>query len=374
MISFLRRYKAFGIGILITLALRIVLEYIGFIRIDNSQWMENIAGFAFWSLAFALPIHNFEYLKKHKKTIFKLFGLIAFFIAILIIDSSADVPDNPLTFILFVAFWMGVLYVISPAFFRKYRYWLTGVYVIILAYFSFVRLTSMSYEAYAADGKETALILLFIPVPVFLLIWAYEQWKWLKSLQEGKAKAELDLLKTQINPHFFFNTLNNLYSLTVKQSEKAPEVVLKLSDMMRYTIYEGKKNFVLLKDEVEYLKSYIDLHKIRYRKPIDTSFDHSIDPNQEIAPLMFIVLLENAIKHGIETLSDGAYLKMSLKSNEQTIQFDIENNFDPNQITEEKGIGLENLKHRLELTYPKKHNLNITEENNVFRVELTIYK
>ena len=87
------------------------------------------------------------------------------------------------------------------------------------------------------------------------MVWVYDQWKWFNALKSEKAKAELELLKTQVNPHFLFNTLNNLYALTVKHSEKAPEVVLKLSDMMRYTIYEGKNDRVSITEEISYMKN-----------------------------------------------------------------------------------------------------------------------
>jgi LytS/YehU family sensor histidine kinase len=203
-------------------------------------------------------------------------------------------------------------------------------------------------------------------------LWVYEQWKWLKTLQADKSSAELELLKTQINPHFFFNTLNNLYSLTVTRSEKAPEVILKLSDMMRYTIYEGKKELVPLKSEIEYLENYIELHRIRYKKSVKIAFDHDIDSNTEISPLLFIILLENAFKHGIDTLSDAAYISMKLTQNEKEIDFSIENNFDPKEISVDKGIGLENLKRRLDLIYPRQHELIIAQENNVFNVNLKV--
>ena len=108
-----------------------------------------------------------------------------------------------------------------------------------------------------------------------------------------KSKTELSLLRTQINPHFFFNTLNNLYALTVKNSKQAPDVILKLSDMMRYTIYEGEKETVKLVDEIEYLNNYIELHKIRYKKNVKITFEHQIDTSLSIAPLLFIIFTLN---------------------------------------------------------------------------------
>jgi len=372
MISFLKKYKAFGIGIIITIILRVVLEYFGIIRIDNSQVIENTIYFIVWAFMISFPIYKFSYLKKRKKVVLKVLGLIALLFVTLIYDSYVRIPDNPLTIILITTFWIGIVYLLLPQFFKKYKYLIVGVYVLILAYFSFVRLASESFEEYTVNSKEWVLTLLVIPVPIFVLIWLYEQWKWMKSLKEGKAKAELELLKTQINPHFFFNTLNNLYSLTVTQSEEAPKVILKLSDMMRYTIYEGKKESVSLQDEVDYLNNYIDLHKIRYKKKVDIQFTLSIAESVQIAPLLFIILLENAIKHGVESLSESAFIKIELVAEQDQVKFTVRNNFERSESLEEPGIGLENLKRRLELIYPKKHTLSIKEEGNVYVAELTI--
>jgi LytS/YehU family sensor histidine kinase len=144
--------------------------------------------------------------------------------------------------------------------------------------------------------------------------------------------------------------------------------------MMRYTIYEGKKEVVSLKDEITYLENYIDLHKIRYHKSVTIQFKHAIEEGDTIAPLLFIILLENALKHGVETLTQDAFVKMNLISNTKEIHFTITNNFEPNEISTVKGIGLENLKHRLSLIYPKRHELKITEKGNIFTADLKIKK
>lgn len=242
----------------------------------------------------------------------------------------------------------------------------------MLLYFLYVRLSASSFEDYESNNKETVFTLFLLPIPFLILLWIYDQWKWLKTLQADKSKAELELLKTQINPHFFFNTLNNLYSLTVKHSDKAPEVILKLSEMMRYTIYEGKKEFVPLREEVTYLENYIELHKIRYHKKVKIEFGQSIGQEDQVAPLLFIILLENAFKHGVESLADSAYVKMDLSSSNRNIHFNIENNYEPLEINEGEGIGLENLKRRLELIYPKTHELNIRKTASTFAVDLKI--
>ncbi|MDD7914456.1 sensor histidine kinase [Polaribacter sp. MSW5] len=151
-------------------------------------------------------------------------------------------------------------------------------------------------------------------------------------------------LKNQVNPHFFFNTLNNLYGLVAVNPKKAQELILKLSDMMRYSIYEGEKEIVLLKDEVDYLKNYIELHKMRYHKEISIDFKDQIDETFQVMPLLFIILLENAFKHGVENLRKDAFVNINVFTFENKIQFDIENNFDTSEVNEKVGIGLTNLK------------------------------
>ncbi len=194
-------------------------------------------------------------------------------------------------------------------------------------------------------------------------------------MKEEKANAELALLRSQVNPHFFFNTLNNLYSLVVHESDKAPEVILKLSDMMRYTIYEGKKDKVPLNEEVDYLQCYIDLHKIRYQKEVYIRFEKPKDADEvSVAPLLFIILLENAFKHGVESLREGAYIHAYLRTyqKEGKVVFEIQNNFDDQDSEGKQGIGLENLKKRLELLYPNRHRLDIVKEEGVFKVNIEL--
>ena len=281
-------------------------------------------------------------------------------------------PDNPITFILLLFFWIGFVYLLVPSFITKYWKLIVLYYIPLFLYFAYIRLFSGDFEAYLKIKDNVNLLFLFTPVPIFLglCLWMYEQWKWVKTLKADKAKTELSLLKTQINPHFFFNTLNNLYALTVKNSKQAPEVILKLSEMMRYTIYEGKKDVVSLKEEITYLENYIDLHKSRYQKNVIIQFEHAIQEGDTIAPLLFIILLENALKHGVESLTQDAFVKMNLISNDKEIHFTIENNFDPHETAAEKGIGLENLKQRLSLIYPKRHVFRITNKGNIFMADL----
>ena len=131
------------------------------------------------------------------------------------------------------------------------------------------------------------------------IVWLVRQIIFIAKLKNEKMKAELMLLKSQINPHFFFNTLNNLYGLVAKDPQKAREMILKLSDMMRYSIYEGEKNTVALREEIVFLKNYIELHKMRYHKQIIVDFNCEVDENRKVVPLLFIILLENSFFHFI---------------------------------------------------------------------------
>jgi len=317
-----------------------------------------------------------SFLKKRKRAIIGVLALILLFFITLAIDRLMSFPDNPITIALLVFFWIGFVYLLKPSFVKKYWKLIVLFYGPLFLYFIYIRLFSGDLEAYLKIKDDIHLLFLLVPLPLLLglCLWIYDQWKWVKTLKADQAKTELSLLKTQINPHFFFNTLNNLYALTVKNSKQAPEVILKLSDMMRYTIYEGEKETVKLRDEIEYLNNYIELHKIRYKKTVEITFKSEIDNSLTIAPLLYIILLENAFKHGIETLTENAFIHINLYEDKDFIYFKIENNFDPKEINEAKGIGLTNLKRRLSLMYHQKHELTVDNTNNIYKSILKISK
>ena len=172
-------------------------------------------------------------------------------------------------------------------------------------------------------GKEEDyhiyILLFFMSMIVWMIRWLIIQIKIILRLKKDKTQAELMHLKSQVNPHFFFNTLNNLYGLIIEKSEDAPNVVLKLSEIMRYTIYMGKEDIIPLKDEIEYLRNYIELHKIRYQKRVDISFNHEGQAEYKIAPLLFIIPLENAFKHGVANDKEDP-IKINIIAN-QKIKF-----------------------------------------------------
>ncbi len=371
MIQLLKKYKAFIFGIISIVPIFYLLDYMGFILLPKDRSYEIIIYSIFWGSVIALPFHHF---KKKKKTVLRVLFLFVLFFMTFVIDSIMKMPDNPITFILMIGFWLGLAYVLVPDFIKKYWKLIVFFYVALFIYFIYLRLFSGDLEAYLKIKEDLPFFVFFLPIPIFFALWIFEQWKWLQNLKAEKSKTELSLLRTQINPHFFFNTLNNLYALTVKNSKQAPEVILKLSDMMRYTIYEGEKETVKLADEIEYLNNYIELHKIRYKKTVEITFHHAIDTHLTIAPLLFIILLENAFKHGIETLTENAFIHINLVENKEYISFTIENNFDPNEVTESNGIGLQNLKRRLSLLYKDKHEIIVETTKNTYKTTLKISK
>ena len=227
------------------------------------------------------------------------------------------------------------------------------------------------------DGFLANALRIFLTIEIAYLIfyWVYKYRRGIQQLKSDKLEAELMLLKNQINPHFFFNTLNNLYSLIKKDADAAQNYVLKLSDLMRFTIYDSGKESVMLKDEVSYLINFIDLQTARYHKDIDVNFEKTIkNSDASVAPLLFINLLENAFKHGVEKATDNAFVHIKLIEDDTKISFTVKNNYDVEDTSVNEGIGLKNLKDRLNLLYPNSHKLCNSMEENIYSTTLEIYK
>lgn len=199
-----------------------------------------------------------------------------------------------------------------------------------------------------------------------------------KELEFKKTQTELNFLRSQINPHFLFNTLNNLYALTLKKSDTAPETVLKLSEIMRYMLYECNERKVLLSKEINYLKNYIELEKLR----LNESFNIKVEINGEvgthrISPLLLTPFIENAFKHGINQQLIKGYILVTLNITEEWLQLTIKNSKlekGPVETPAKKsgGIGLKNVKRRLEILYPSTHKLNIENKLNEYIINLKV--
>ncbi len=198
------------------------------------------------------------------------------------------------------------------------------------------------------------------------------------ELQSKTIESELRFLKTQINPHFLFNTLNSLYALTLKKSDAAPDVVLMLSEMMRYMLYECNEPEVLLSKEINYIENYLNLEKLRLTKNFDVTFDSTGEAGTKtIAPLLFIPFIENTFKHGASHQIKNSFIHIYLEVRESSVIFTCENSkpeFLPALQPQRKsgGIGLTNVKRRLDLLYPKKNSLDIEDSPEKYKVTLVV--
>jgi len=197
----------------------------------------------------------------------------------------------------------------------------------------------------------------------------------LKQLEKEKLVAQISSLKFQINPHFLFNTLNNIYATALDTSPRTADMVDRLSEMMRYTMKETQNDFVPLEEEINYLNNYIELQKLRFESKL--KFDYTIEgefTELQIAPMLLIPFVENAFKHGVNSEQDSN-IRINIKANESEIHFLVANKKVSIQsgIKENSGgLGIENTKNRLVLIYPSKHLLTIKETENDFIVSLHI--
>jgi hypothetical protein len=204
--------------------------------------------------------------------------------------------------------------------------------------------------------------------------------EWLKSeaskkeMEHEKLNTELSLLKSQINPHFFFNTLNNIYSLAIVKSEETASSILKLSAIMRYVLTETDHKYVPLSNEIEFLQNYINLQSVRLTDKVRLTVDiFGESDNKQVAPLLFIPFVENAFKYGVSTV-EASDIIIRLNSERNIVHFFAQNHIvkGAKQSTVNTGIGIVNVKRRLELLYPGKHILSIDERDNVYTINLEI--
>ena len=192
-----------------------------------------------------------------------------------------------------------------------------------------------------------------------------------QTLLKQKIEAELNFLKSQINPHFLFNTLNNIYSFARKKSDDTADVVMKLSKLLRFILYETQNKKITIKREIQFLEDYIELEKIRYDS-LDLKFNHEIDNfEEEIAPLLLIPIIENAFKHGASQAIRKPHIYISIKIHDKKFEFTVENSFDSKIEKSKTGIGLQNLKRQLEILYPKFF-LTSNSENSIYKTMLFI--
>jgi hypothetical protein len=290
-----------------------------------------------------------------------------------------------------IVVYVNLLY-LFPAYLKKGQYWtylllLTGTALLftplklVLKYLLFDKTTGMRQDI--LDNLSAYFLSMFLvaglsTVGKIMVDWIVANRK-KEKVENESMQSELRFLKSQINPHFLFNTLNSLYALTLKKDDKAPDIVIKLSEMMRYMLYECNEPRVPLRKEINYLQNYLDLERLRQRKGINIELKvngHVTD--QMIAPLMLIPFLENSFKHGINANIKDGFVIATLNVEPRSVYLVLENSKGsvmPSQVHGNRpsgGIGLVNVRRRLDLLYKDRYELNIRESPSTYAVHLDL--
>jgi two-component system LytT family sensor kinase len=284
-------------------------------------------------------------------------------------------------------FYLNYLYLI-PKFLdkKKYRYYtfaqITVIMVFALGKYGIALL--FKQDILVHDGKQTPFLTYFIGsglTNIFFLFlstalkfgvdWFLNE-RVQRDLENQRLSAELAFLKSQINPHFLFNSLNSIYSLAYQKSDTTPEAILKLSEIMRYMLYESNDNKVELAKELQYLQNYIDLQKIRFGNKafVDLKITGEVG-DQKIVPLLLIAFIENAFKHGVANDPNKPIILL-INLDGTNLHFYTENKKHMNNRDTEGGIGLQNVKRRLDLLYPGKYKLDIKDTQDTYTCELSL--
>jgi two-component system, LytTR family, sensor kinase len=257
---------------------------------------------------------------------------------------------------------LGIAYFILYSFIWSFVYYLDGTEK---KYMAVIYASSMGHNILYA----------FYGIVIRMAIDWFEKRDEKRELEKQNVKIELALLRSQINPHFLFNTLNNINSFAASDPDKTSWSIIKLSDIMRYMLYEARAEKVLIGKEISYINNFLDLQRIRYK---DSSFIQfrtgGIPSNIFIPPMLFIPFIENAFKHGKK--SGNEKISISLEWNEPILEFTCTNRkreLSETEKTGPRGIGIENIRRRLELLYPGMHQLSIEETQTEYMVKLTIY-
>jgi sensor histidine kinase YesM len=293
-----------------------------------------------------------------------------------------------------ILFTYFVLYFLLPRYILKGQY---GIFIIVFLTSSFAAGIIQRYIAFQVDYPlyyPEALMdpffyfpkiikafvgiypVVFTALTIKLLKYWYANQQAQQILTKEKLEAELKFLKTQIHPHFLFNTLNNLYALTLKKSEKAPEMVLKLSELINYMLYECTADEVPLSKEVKFIQSYIAIEKMRYGDKLEVDVRVTGDTaSRVVAPMIILPFVENSFKHGASEELQQGWVTVQIEATPETILIKVENSKSHSENNHNgTGIGVQNVKRRLSLLYPDRHELKILDGKETFLVILTIHQ
>ncbi len=329
-----------------------------------------------------------------------LFWILSFYVLLRIFayEFPPQKVDYIYTFLFHFSIWAGVyfnLMILIPYFLKRANYLvyffsflLTLILMVMINIWTFKVLSDWLFPDYYfisyynfGDLIQFSLVFL-ISTSLLKLSKAWFELntknKVIRELEEQKVKAELQALKHQLDPHFLFNSLNTIYSMTMEESTKAGEAVLQLSDNMRYILYKADAEEIELALELEFIENYIELQKARIgENTVDIQFEIAPDLNQatKVAPLLFLPFIENAFKHGLKYSHENAYINIAFRQKEQGFIFDCQNSVgkDSNPSGQKDGgIGLPNARKRLQAIYPDSHHLDILSTDQKFSVFLSL--
>jgi two-component system LytT family sensor kinase len=324
-----------------------------------------------------------------KELIFQILLHLLVFIFYSFDRRNPNIEEHQIIFFLNYAFWAFIInYILLPRFlFRKKH--LQFFILVVLVVVGVILMEELVLERIYFPNTKRAetfpgiffTLLGILPVITvlsgFKFAWdALVKQREVEELRASMQESELQFLKSQINPHFLFNNLNNLYSYAIENSPKTPEIILELSGILRYMLYECREKYVPLTKEVEQLENFINLNELQIEERGQVNFTTlNIRSGYQIAPLILIVFIENAFKHSLASQADDISIDVDLRlSDDGILEFVCKNSFQPQSNIESlsKGIGLENVRKRLNLLYPNAHQLEIGESENQFEVRLSM--
>lgn len=283
-------------------------------------------------------------------------------------------------------------YFLVPRFLMKERYGLFILYFIytligslylemVISYAVFIIVAEVQIRNMSPASIDIFSLLASLLVVVFFGVAIKILLHWRKSkedyqkLMRDKVEAELKFLKTQLNPHFLFNTLNNLYYLASEKSEKTPQAILALSELLDYVLHDAKGDFVPLEKEIQQVKNFIALESLRYEDKLSVDINISGDARlNRIAPMILITLTDNAFKHGVMPSAGKAWVKISIACQSERVVAEIMNSVSGNAKVTGYRIGLQNLQSQLNLLYGNRHSFNVVRANDSFQVKLELHE
>jgi len=348
------------------------------------------------ALSYQTVIRNL--LRKRFRWLFHIlfWGLVLLFYTLFFGHQSGNYSQSFLLVSLLLAITIGTsyffIYFLIPKYFEKQRYTrfiLFSVFTVIISLYletiaAFLMLFWYIFGAEKAPDRTSIDVyflfvamyfIIFLVITLKLLISWNKRQKDIQEISRQKLEAELKMLRSQIQPHFLFNSLNSIYALSMKKSDETPDMIIKLSGILDYLLYECDAERVSLEKEIEVIQNYIELQQVRFGDKLKMSFEVKGDnSNLKIAPMLFLPLVENSFKHGVDRKKENAWVNMSIEIAANILTFTITNS---NPGTGESGkehggIGLSNLEKRLKLLYPGRQSIDIINDESKFEVTLEI--